>query len=43
VKTTSAMVPTAPGRLEPRELPRPEIDNDTALLRVEASSICGSE
>jgi threonine dehydrogenase-like Zn-dependent dehydrogenase len=40
---TLAMVQTAPRRLEPRELPVPEIDDQTALLRVEACGICGSD
>lgn len=38
-----AMVQTAVRRLEPRELPVPEIDADSALLRVEACGICGSD
>ena len=38
-----AMVQTAVGRLEPRELPLPEIGDDDALLRVEACGICGSD
>jgi threonine dehydrogenase-like Zn-dependent dehydrogenase len=42
-RKTLAMVQTAPRRLEPRELPIPEIDADTALLRVEACGICGSD
>jgi threonine dehydrogenase-like Zn-dependent dehydrogenase len=37
------MVQTAPRRLEPRELPLPEIDADSGLLRVEACGICGSD
>jgi threonine dehydrogenase-like Zn-dependent dehydrogenase len=37
------MVQTAPRTLEPRELPVPEIDDDSALLRVEACGICGSD
>jgi len=37
------MVHTAPRKLEPRELPLPAIDADTALLRVEACGICGSD
>ncbi len=40
---TLAMVQTAVRRLEPRELPLPEIDDDSALLRVEACGICGSD
>jgi threonine dehydrogenase-like Zn-dependent dehydrogenase len=37
------MVQTGVRRLEPRELPVPEIDDDSALLRVEACGICGSD
>jgi threonine dehydrogenase-like Zn-dependent dehydrogenase len=37
------MVQTAVRRLEPRELPVPEPTDDTALLRVEACGICGSD
>jgi threonine dehydrogenase-like Zn-dependent dehydrogenase len=37
------MVQTAPRRLEPRELPIPHIDAQSALLRVEACGICGSD
>ncbi len=42
-KRTLAMVLTAPRTLEARELPIPEIDDDSALLRVEACGICGSD
>jgi threonine dehydrogenase-like Zn-dependent dehydrogenase len=42
-KTCLAMVQTAPRRLEPRDLPLPEIDADSGLLRVEACGICGSD
>ena len=42
-KRTLAMVLTGPRALEPRELPIPEIDDDSALLRVEACGICGSD
>jgi threonine dehydrogenase-like Zn-dependent dehydrogenase len=41
--TTLAMVQTAPRQLEPRDLPIPEIGHDTALLRIEACGICGSD
>ena len=34
---------TAPRQLELRELPLPEIDDDSALLQVEACGICGSD
>lgn len=42
-RTTRAMVQTGPRQLELRELPLPEIDDDSALLRVEACGICGSD
>lgn len=34
---------TGPRQLEMRELPLPELTDDTALLRVEACGICGSD
>ena len=42
-RKTLAMVQTAPRTLEPQELPIPEIRDDTALLRIEACGICGSD
>jgi len=42
-KNTLAMVLTEPRKLEARELPIPEASDDTALLRVEACGICGSD
>jgi threonine dehydrogenase-like Zn-dependent dehydrogenase len=42
-RTTRAIVQTGPRQLELRELPIPEIDDDSALLRVEACGICGSD
>jgi len=42
-RTCLAMVLTAPRKLEPRDLPLPAVDGDTALLRVEACGICGSD
>ncbi len=42
-KKCLAMVQTAPRTLEARDLPIPEIDADTALLRVETCGICGSD
>ncbi|MFQ5666256.1 MAG: zinc-binding dehydrogenase [Candidatus Binatia bacterium] len=42
-RTTRAIVQTAPRTLELRELPIPDIDADSALLRVEACGICGSD
>jgi threonine dehydrogenase-like Zn-dependent dehydrogenase len=41
--TTRAVVQTGPRALELRELPIPDIDDDSALLRVEACGICGSD
>jgi len=43
MRTTRAIVQTAPRTLEMRELPIPETDDDSALLRVEACGICGSD
>jgi threonine dehydrogenase-like Zn-dependent dehydrogenase len=43
MRTTRAVVQTGPKQLEMRELPIPEIDDDSALLRVEACGICGSD
>lgn len=42
-RTTRAIVQTGPRQLELRELPIPEIDDDSGLLRVEACGICGSD
>ena len=42
-KRTRAVVQTGPRKLELRDLPVPEIDDDSALLRVEACGICGSD
>jgi threonine dehydrogenase-like Zn-dependent dehydrogenase len=42
-RKTLAMVQTAPRKLALQELPLPEISDDTALLRVEACGICGSD
>ncbi|MCG8589628.1 MAG: zinc-binding dehydrogenase [Proteobacteria bacterium] len=42
-RTCLAMVQTGPGKLEPRDLPVPEVGDDDALLRVEACGICGSD
>ena len=38
-----AAVMTAPGALEVRELPRPEIGPDELLLKIERTGICGSD
>src|SRR5882724_832064 len=42
-RTSRAIVQTAPRHLELRELPLPDIDDDSGLLRVEACGICGSD
>jgi len=42
-RKTRAIVQTAPRSLELREFPIPDIDDDSALLRVEACGICGSD
>lgn len=42
-KNSLAMVQTAPRKLEAQSLPIPEIDADSALLRIEACGICGSD
>jgi threonine dehydrogenase-like Zn-dependent dehydrogenase len=42
-RKTLAMVQTGVRKLEPRDLPIPEIDDESALLRVEACGICGSD
>jgi threonine dehydrogenase-like Zn-dependent dehydrogenase len=42
-RSSRAIVQTGPRALELRELPVPEIQDDSALLRVEACGICGSD
>ncbi|NQY92389.1 MAG: alcohol dehydrogenase catalytic domain-containing protein [Deltaproteobacteria bacterium] len=42
-KTSFAMVQTDLRTLEPKDLPMPEIDDDSGLLRLEACGICGSD
>ena len=42
-KKTMAMVQTGVRRIEPRDIPLPDIDADSALLQVEACGICGSD
>jgi len=42
-RRSRVIVQTAPRRLELRELPIPDIDADSGLLRVEACGICGSD
>jgi threonine dehydrogenase-like Zn-dependent dehydrogenase len=43
MKKARVIVQTAPRKLELRELPLPDIDDESALLRVEACGICGSD
>lgn len=42
-ETVLAAVRTAPEVTEMRELPKPRIDADTALLKVEVAGICGTD
>jgi len=42
-KASFAMVQTGVRTLEPRDIPIPEIDADSALLEVEVCGICGSD
>lgn len=42
-KTSFAMVQTGTRLLEPQDLPIPDIDADSALLKLEACGICGSD
>ena len=42
-RTSRAIVQEGPRRLALRELPVPDIDDDSGLLRVEACGICGSD
>ena len=37
------MVQTGPRKLEAQDLPIPQIDNESALLQLEACGICGSD
>ncbi len=41
--TSFAMVQTAPRKLEPRDVPLPDIDEDSGILRIEVCGICGSD
>ena len=42
-KTSLAMVLTESRKLVPQDIPIPDIDSDSALLRIEACGICGSD
>jgi threonine dehydrogenase-like Zn-dependent dehydrogenase len=43
MRTSRAIVQEGPRALVARELPLPDIDDDSALVRVEACGICGSD
>ena len=40
---TRAIVQTAPRALEMRDFPLPDISDESAILRIEACGICGSD
>ena len=42
-KTAFAMVQTAKRELQPMDIAIPDIDEDSALLKLEACGICGSD
>ena len=42
-KNSFAMVQTGVRSLEPRDIPIPEIDENSAILELEACGICGSD
>ncbi len=42
-KTSFAMVQTAPRKLEPRDIPMPQISDNAGLMRIDACGICGSD
>lgn len=42
-KTSFSMVQTANRKLEPMDIPLPDIDEDSGLLQIEACGICGSD
>ena len=42
-KSSFAMVQTGPRALEARDVPLPDIDDDSAILELEACGICGSD
>ncbi len=41
--TMKAAVLVAPGKLEIREIPKPQIQSDEILIRVRACAICGTD
>lgn len=42
-ETVKAVAMTAPGKTEMRTYPYPEMDHDSAILKVEMSGICGTD
>jgi alcohol dehydrogenase len=42
-RTATALVLESPGRLVPRQLRIPDVPDDSALLRVEACGLCGTD
>jgi threonine dehydrogenase-like Zn-dependent dehydrogenase len=42
-KTSFAMVQTAPRKLEPKDIPMPDISDDSGLIQIDACGICGSD
>jgi threonine dehydrogenase-like Zn-dependent dehydrogenase len=42
-KTSFAMVQTAARKLEPMDIPMPQISDDDGLIRIDACGICGSD
>lgn len=42
-KSSFAMVQTDVRKLEPRDVPLPDIDDDSGILRIEVCGICGSD
>ena len=43
MEKVKAAVKTGPSQIEIREFPMPEIDDDSALLRMEVAGICGTD
>ena len=42
-KSSFAMVQTGTRKIQPRDIPIPDIDEDSAILELEACGICGSD
>ena len=43
VERVLASVKVGPGKLEIREFPMPQIDDESALLKMEVAGICGTD